>query len=52
LADVRARGWLAAAPSGWRSPPWRADAVHVVASELRREGAPHAVVERCELGGA
>ena len=51
-APVDARAWLAAAPVGWRSPPWRADAIDVVASELRPEGARHAVVERCPFGGA
>lgn len=45
--SVDVRAWLAAAPTGWRSPPWRADAVHVVASELHRDAARHAVVERC-----
>lgn len=51
-APVDARAWLAAAPVGWRSPAWRADAIDVVASELRPEGARHVVVERCPIGGS
>ncbi len=51
-APVDARAWLAAAPTAWRSPAWRADAVAVVASELRPEGARHTVVERCPFGSA
>ena len=51
-APVDARAWLAAAPAEWRSPPWRADAIDVVASELRPEGARHAVVERCSFDGS
>lgn len=51
-APTDARAWLAASPVGWRSPAWRADAIHVMASALRPEGARHVVVERCPLGGA
>jgi len=45
------RAWLAAAPD-WASPAWRLDAVDVMTSELRREGAVHTLVERCPLVGA
>jgi 2'-5' RNA ligase len=48
---VDARAWLAAVPDGWRSPAWRVDGLDVVASELRREGAVHEVLERCPFGG-
>jgi 2'-5' RNA ligase len=49
---VDARPWLAAAPAGWRSPTWRAEAVAVIASEMHHAGARHSVVERCPFGGA
>lgn len=47
---VDARAWLDAAPADWRSPTWRVEGLDVVASELRREGAVHALVERCAFG--
>lgn len=48
---VDARVWLDAAPDDWRSPPWRATGLDVVASELRRAGAVYEVIERCPFGG-
>jgi RNA 2',3'-cyclic 3'-phosphodiesterase len=44
------RDWLAAAPE-WASPGWRADSLDVMASELRRAGAVHTLLERWALGG-
>lgn len=46
--DLRAH---LAAGRGWRGPPWRVDAIDVLASDLRPSGAVHRVLMRCPLGG-